>query len=241
MKVSVSDLRAYCYCQRRPWLGKIVGIKQNRSDLSPRLKFHVLSSIINFLQSTTELHSITDFMFKAIKKIPGEIVDTEVFLTRENLCGKIDVVRKTQDGYIVQEEKSSDPPESKGWSGEVYPCDKLQVDAYAFLMEDSKYTPLKYGIVLYNDLKPRRVKPEPAEAKMILDKVTKLLESDRLPDGCNNDNRCQYCGYYPLCQVLPMKGGNPTTSEMKALPEILETGTFWISPKEDIHVRVKSA
>jgi len=240
MRVAVSDLVAYCYCQRKPWLSKTVGVKQNRVDLSPGLKFQVSGSIINLLQSATDLNSTTDIMVKAIQKIPGEIVGTEVFLTRENLCGKIDVIRKTQDGYIVQEEKFSDPPESKGWRGEVYPSDKLQVNAYAFLMEESRYTPLSYGIVLYNDLKPRKVKPEPAQAKEILQKLTRLLESDRLPDGCNNDNMCRSCGYYALCQVLPRKGGRPTASEIKALPEILETGRFWIPAKESINVKVNS-
>ena len=121
----------------------------------------------------------------------------------------------------------------------MYPSDKLQVDAYAFLMENSGYTPLEYGIVLYNDLKPRKVKPEPAEAKELLDKVTKLLESKILPEGCNNNKKCLFCRYYSLCQVLPRKGGQ-TASIIKALPEILETGRLWAPPKEGIQIEVKS-
>lgn len=239
MTVSVSDLKDYrYYCKRRPWLSKVVSIDQNKVDFSSKLKFHVVYSMTDFLQSTTELQSMTDTVFKIIERIPGKIVEREVLLGRGNLCGRVDVIRKTRDGYIVQEEKSSEPPERKGWRGEVYPSDKLQVDAYAFLMENSKYTPLIHGIILYNDLKPRKVKPNPAEAKEILDKVTKLLESDTLPDGCNNKKKCLSCGYYSLCQVLPIRGGL-TADQMRALPDILATGRFWTPPKEDIRIEIK--
>lgn len=156
------------------------------------------------MDSEAKIHSLTDFMLKSLSKVPGEIVDTEVYLERDRLSGKIDVLRKTEDGCIVQEEKTSDPPEGDG----VWPNDLLQVDAYAFLAEaNPKYSLIISGIIIYNDLKPREVKPNPERAKEVLEKVIKLLESDALPDAERNVNKCVSCAYYPLCQVLPQKGG----------------------------------
>lgn len=203
--VSVTDLRDYLYCKRQPWLSRKVGIKKSRVGYSSGVRFHVL------------LHSITDLMHKALRAdIPGEIVGTEIYLSRNNLYGRIDVVRKTKDGYILQEEKFLDPPREK----RVYPEDKLQIDAYTFLTETSPYTPVISGIVMYNDLRPREVRPEPEKAKEILQKVTKLLESDTLPE-VEYSERCPFCHYYSLCQVLPAKGGLKAT-QIKILPRALE-------------------
>jgi len=58
-------------------------------------------------------------------------VDTEVTLVRGNLKGRIDVLRKVESGYIIQEEKFKDPPKEE----RVFSPDKLQVDAYAYLAE----------------------------------------------------------------------------------------------------------
>jgi len=203
--VSVTDLRDYLYCKRQPWLYRKTGIKKSKVGFSTGIKFHVL------------LHSVAEHIHKALRAdIPGEIVGTEVSLWRDNLYGRIDVIRKTKEGYIVQEEKFSDPPKV----GRIYPQDQLQVDAYAFLMENSPYTPIRCGVILYNDLRPREIKPEPTRAKQILDKVTQILESDTLPEVEYNE-KCPFCHYYSLCQVLPKKGGL-TSSQIKVLPRALE-------------------
>jgi len=95
--------------------------------------------------------------------------------------------------------------------------DLLQVDAYAFLAEGSpKYSPVVGGVIIYNDLMPRHVKPNPERAKEILGKVIELLESDVLPEAEGNIKKCVKCAYYPLCQVLPQKGGLKDT-EIKKL------------------------
>lgn len=152
-------------------------------------------------------------MLETLREIPGEIIDTEISLYREKLSGRIDVLRKTKAGYVVQEEKSSDPPSSDS----VWPNDLLQVDAYAFLAEGkSKYSPIVSGIIIYNDLLPREVKPKPERAREILGKVMKLLENDVLPEAEGNVRKCFSCGYYPLCQVLPQEG-TLTDSQIKNL------------------------
>jgi len=150
-------------------------------------------------------------MQEAINIAPGEIVGTEIPLRRGKLSGRIDVLRKSKDSFIIQEEKTSDPPKHEG----VWPSDQIQVDAYAFLAETNvKYSPVTDGIIIYNDLVPRKVKLNPKRVEGLLDEVLKLLENDCLPEAETNVNKCVKCSYYPLCQILPKEAGL-TEGEMK--------------------------
>ena len=202
--MSVSDLTTYTFCKRKLWLSKKARIESGKIDWDLIVKYRVLRSITNLVNSKSKIHSLTDFMFETLNEISGEIVDTEIHLKREKLTGRIDVLRKTEEGYIIQEEKSSDPPKGNI----VWQSDLLQVDAYAFLAEgSSKYSPIIGGIIIYNDLRPREVKPNPERAREVLRQVIWLLESDVLPEAEGNSNKCVKCAYYPLCQVLPQEGG----------------------------------
>jgi len=168
-----------------------------------------------------------ELLGRALKAdLSGKVVGTDVRLSRVvgkdiYLKGKIDVLRETEEGYIIQENKSSNPP---GNERVRYP-DKIQVDAYAFLMEgDKRYEnkPIKSGVILYNDLLPREIKPEPTVVEKILDELKMTLESDLLPEIKPN-TKCYFCYYSPLCKILPREGGL-TISQIRELPEILKLG-----------------
>lgn len=159
------------------------------------------------LVDSTEIQSLTDLMLKAVNKTDGEIIGTEIYLERDGLCGKIDVLRKVAKGYIVQEEKTGEPPKNKiAWEEDL-----LQVDAYAFLAEGTKYSPVVSGIIIYNDLKPIEVKPNPDNAIEVHREAIWLLENDRLPEEKANKTICKKCSYYALCQILPKEGGLTAT------------------------------
>ena len=89
----------------------------------------------------------------------------------------------------------------------MYEGDKLQVNAYAYLALNCGFAPIKSLYVIYNDLRPRELKPEPETIPPLVDEVNVFLQStDTLPE-VNDGNACKTCGYYPLCQVLPQGGG----------------------------------
>ena len=202
--MSVSDLTTYNRCKRKLWLSRKARIRCGKRDWGPRVKYRVLRSITNLIDSKKEIRSLTDFMFKTLNEIPGDIVATEIDLRRGKLAGRIDVLRKTDEGYIIQEEKSSYPPKGKiAWEDDL-----LQIDAYAFLAEgSSKYSPVISGIIIYNDLRPREVTLHPEKAEEVLREVIWLLESAVLPEVEESGNKCVKCDYYPLCQILPREGG----------------------------------
>lgn len=215
LTVSVTDLRDYYSCPRRLWIRRKTHIKQDQGlSFSSGRRFHSI------------LHSMIDLLSRALKAdLPAKLIGTEIYLRREivgaDIClrGKIDVLRKTEEGYIIQENKSSDPPRERG----IRLKDKLQLDAYAFLIEgDERYNdvPIKSGVILYNDLIPRVVKLESYNVEGMLENVKRILNCKTLPEAKPNTN-CTFCYYHPLCQVLPKKGGL-TANQIKELPRILE-------------------
>ena len=205
MRISVSNIRDYFWCPRSLWL-KANGIKTPNVNYSVGRRFHAL------------IHGVTNTIFSVYKQqLPGKIVDMEVTLSTDDLIGRIDILRLIeQDGeriYIIQDEKFKDPPKV----GRVYPEDKVQIDAYAYLAEQNGYKPVS-GLILYNDLIPREVKPAPERIPEIIKRIKSVLSSRNLPpielserDKYRNSHdpreKCQYCYYCSLCQILPPKGG----------------------------------
>jgi CRISPR/Cas system-associated exonuclease Cas4 (RecB family) len=144
-------------------------------------------------------------------------VGTEVSLTREELWGRVDLIRELEeDGrkyYIIQDHKFCDPPRDR-W---VWPEDKVQLDGYAYLAEGSKFTSIKSAVLLYADIVPREIKPKPERIPAFVERINKILKSDLLPPrglwsrdkemGVEDKfEKCHICRYYPLCQVLPVSG-----------------------------------
>jgi len=205
MRLSVSDIRDYFWCPRSLWL-KVNGIRTPNVNYCVGRQFHAL------------IHGVTNTIFTIYKQqLPGKIVDMEITLSTDDLVGRIDILRVIEQGgervYIIQDEKFKDPPKI----GRVYPEDKVQIDAYAYLAEQNGYKPVS-GLILYNDLIPREVKPAPERIPEIIKRVKSILSSQYLPpielserDKSRNSQdpmeKCQYCCYYPLCQILPPKGG----------------------------------
>jgi len=205
MRLSVSDIKDYFWCPRSLWL-RANGIRRPNVNYCVGRQFHAL------------IHGVTNTIFSIYKQqLPGRIVDMEVTLSTDELIGRIDILRLIeQDGeriYIIQDEKFKDPPKI----GRVYPEDKVQIDAYAYLAEQNGYKPVS-GLILYNDLIPREVKPAPERIPEIIKIVKSVLSSQNLPpielserDKFRNLNdpreKCQYCSYCPLCQILPPRGG----------------------------------
>lgn len=195
--VSVTDLTDYLWCQRHLWLKKKLAI---REPVSPEKTRGV------------EFHSNVHALYEQIKKtltldLPGKIIGTEITLPQKassedvlGLVGRLDVLRQTSDGYIVQDEKYTNPPKAE----RIYQTHKLQLDAYCFLVEKDGYNPLKSAVIIYNDLIPREVSPEPDRVPYFVSKTNALLRSDLLPRSVD---KCQYCPYAPLSAILPEQGG----------------------------------
>jgi len=225
--VSVTDLTDCLWCKRSLWLKKRLGIR------TPTFASRRMG---------VEFHVLVHGMYEHIKKtlafdIPGKIIGTELCLPKKaslnevlGLVGRIDVLRQASDGFIVQDEKYSPPPEDK----RIHSSHKLQLDAYSFLIEKEGYVPVKSAIIIYKDLVPREVIPNPERVPEYIGMAEKVLQSDILPE---KEDKCAYCSYGPLCAILPEKGGLTTDQIMmlkQGLPQKFEYDVIASFPSKSI-------
>jgi len=193
---AVTDLSDYLWCQRYLWLKKKLGIKWVNQRARLGTSFHVL------------VHGIYEQIKKSLAMdVPGKVIATELVLPKRaspevvyGLAGRLDVLRKVTDGYIIQDEKYSPPPMDE----RIHPSHKIQLDAYAFLVEKEGYAPVKSAVIVYEDMLPREIEPTPERVPDYIHKVNELLLNDILP---KKGERCSYCAFSPLCTILPDDGG----------------------------------
>ncbi|MBI4452578.1 CRISPR-associated protein Cas4 [Candidatus Woesearchaeota archaeon] len=114
------------------------------------------------------------------------------------LKGIIDQVHVYEDGYVPFELKTGKMPQDGVW-----PSHRIQIAAYSLLLQEKFNKPVKNGFVCYLDTKVKRqivINPfMKEEIKQIVDEVIALLEDKKLPDFCNNENKCRKCGLKQAC------------------------------------------
>lgn len=150
-------------------------------------------NIFNF----TEKHSIfgRELWEKLIPKLHSEF---KIRSDKLELSGVIDLVEIYEKGYVPIELKTGKAPKEDAW-----PNHKIQVGAYAMLLEEKYSTEVKEGFIHYIDINERRhisinifLKEEINDLK---NQVKSLLESKELPDFCENQNKCSACGLKETC------------------------------------------
>jgi len=129
------------------------------------------------------------------------------------LSGIIDQIEEYEEGFVPIELKTGKLPKEGVWPGH-----KIQIAAYAMLLEEVYNTKIKEGFVHYLDNDERRqvvinpfLKEEVIELRK---KVFELLDSDKLPEFCDNENKCKVCGLRKEC--FNEEFLNKKITEMKA-------------------------
>jgi len=124
----------------------------------------------------------------------------EIKLDSDNLQlrGIVDKVEIYEDGYVPIELKTGKMPKDGIWPGH-----RIQIVAYAMLIEDKFKTNVKEAFVHYLDAKETRhisINPFMKEEIMNLVKeVQELLKIQELPNYCENKNKCVNCGLRETC------------------------------------------
>ena len=114
------------------------------------------------------------------------------------LKGIIDQVHVYDNDYVPFELKTGRTPADGVW-----PSHRIQIAAYSLLLQEKFNKPVKEGFVYYLDTKEKRhIAINPfmrEEVKQIVNEVISLLENKKLPDFCNNENKCRKCGLRETC------------------------------------------
>ena len=114
------------------------------------------------------------------------------------LKGVIDQIEIYEKGFVPIELKTGSAPREDVWENH-----KIQLGAYAMLLEEHFKIPIKEGFVNYLDIQERRHVPiNPFlkdEIRQLIKKTQLLLSKEEMPDFADNPNKCAGCGIRDQC------------------------------------------
>jgi len=114
------------------------------------------------------------------------------------LKGVIDELEVHPTFFVPNELKTGKAPDEGVWPGH-----KVQVGAYAMLLEERFNVPVKKAVVRYLDTNAEReVLVNPflkQEIKELIKKVNLMLDSGEIPDFVGNENKCKSCDLKDVC------------------------------------------
>lgn len=185
-------------------------IKQNKEELK---QFNILpqdlfKNVWPLILSESETRASTVYTFILKHKVFGKElwekltpkIESELKITSEKLGlkGIIDQIEIYKQGFVPVELKTGKAPKEGIWPGH-----KIQLIAYALLLEEKFNTEIKEGFVHYLDTKEKRHIPiNPfmrIEVRELIEKVNALLNSNSIPNFEKNQNKCVNCGIKEQC------------------------------------------
>ncbi len=133
----------------------------------------------------------------------GESVQIELTSERLGLTGQVDCVRRRDGAYVPYEHKRGKPARSADGSAEAWPSDRLQVIAYAMLLEDTFGQVVPEGRIRYHaaNVTVRVSIDETARAELqqAIATARRLRESTDRPPIASNERLCARCSLAPVC------------------------------------------
>jgi CRISPR-associated protein Cas1 len=133
----------------------------------------------------------------------GESVSVELASERHGLFGKVDCLRRRDGSHLPYEHKRGKPARRADNTPEPWPSDRLQLIAYAVLIEDAFGQPVPEGRVRYHAANvtvrvPIDDKARADLAAAIAD-ARALRESVERPPITDNPRLCEKCSLAPVC------------------------------------------
>ncbi|GIW78800.1 MAG: CRISPR-associated exonuclease Cas4/endonuclease Cas1 fusion [Gemmatales bacterium] len=131
-----------------------------------------------------------------------QLTSFELTSEKIGLTGRVDCLRRRNGAYIPYEHKRGRCARGQDRSPQPWPSDRLQVIAYAALLEETLGEPIAEGRIHYHaDNVTVRV-PIDDQARLDLReaiaKAHRLRESLERPPIADNENLCQHCSLAPV-------------------------------------------
>jgi len=126
-------------------------------------------------------------------------VEYSMLSSELEISGRVDKIYREPD-IRPSDIKTGEPPEDGIWEG-----DRLQVAAYALLIEDRFEEPVNHGYVEYSRTAERRplIVTEKLRRQVLYtrDAVLDIIEGIEVPDVCphGQTNKCKNCGHREKC------------------------------------------
>jgi CRISPR-associated protein Cas1 len=133
----------------------------------------------------------------------GESVSIELNSNTWGLTGKVDGIRRRDGSLIPYEHKRGRPRDHDDRPPEAWPSDRLQVIAYAVLLEEAFAQPIPEGRIRYHAANVTvRVPIDDGareELRQALAEARRLRTSLERPPVAENERLCARCSLAPVC------------------------------------------
>jgi CRISP-associated protein Cas1 len=133
----------------------------------------------------------------------GESVSIELTSTTLGLTGKVDCLRRRDGSHLPYEHKRGQPRRRDDNTPEPWPSDRIQLIAYAVLIEEAFGQPIPEGRIRYHaaNVTVRVPLDDAARADLTqaIDHARRLRESVERPPIADNDRLCARCSLAPVC------------------------------------------
>jgi CRISPR-associated protein Cas1 len=133
----------------------------------------------------------------------GDWTSIELTSAALGLTGKVDCVRRRDGSYLPYEHKRGQPRREDDGSASPWPSDRLQLIAYACLLEDAFGQPVPEGRIRYHAANVTVRVPIDDQARADLREAVatarRLRESVERPPIAANERLCQRCSLAPVC------------------------------------------
>lgn len=133
----------------------------------------------------------------------GEAVSIELASESLGLIGKVDCLRRRDGSHLPYEHKRGKPARTADNTPEPWPSDRLQVIAYAVLIEDAFGQPVPEGRIRYHAANVTVRVPIDDQARADLTNAIadarRLRETTDRPPITENARLCEKCSLAPVC------------------------------------------
>jgi CRISP-associated protein Cas1 len=133
----------------------------------------------------------------------GEATSLDLSSDELGLYGKVDCLKRRDGSFLPYEHKRGKPDRDPDNKPRTWPSDRLQVVAYALLIEEVLGQPVPEGRVRYHKANVTVRVPIDDEArvdlKAAIEEARRLRESVHRPPVAENDRLCAHCSLAPVC------------------------------------------
>lgn len=184
--ITAVEVKHYAYCPKIIWFTHVL---------------HLDEPITEAMEFGAELHDEA-FITPLVKLLKAKKVLKSVELESEELRlkGKVDFVLITCFGEYVPVEVKWSEPESKGKPKRDH---KLQLAAYALMIEERTGRPVKKAAIYYARAKELVVfnltSHDKEEARRAVRRIHEIIETGREPRARVPKSRCYNCGFRRYC------------------------------------------
>jgi CRISPR-associated protein Cas1 len=179
--VRVMALHALAYCQRLFYLEEVEEIRVADASVFAGRELHA------GLEADEE----------------SEAVSIELTSETLGLTGKVDSLKRRDGSYLPYEHKRGKPARATDGAAEAWPSDRLQVIAYAVLLEEAFGQPIGEGRIRYHAANVTVRVPiddaARAELREAIATARRLRESVERPPIAANERLCARCSLAPVC------------------------------------------